>query len=75
MIILHAHMTQIRPGLRADDLGQEGFRCGIAVQDAVLSAFLVIDHKLDETGSAAGIGRRLAVTDEIAGIFFSAAKS
>ena len=43
--------------LRADDLREKGFRRGIAVQHAVLGAFLVIEHELQRD---ARVGRATA---------------
>src|SRR6266478_5952063 len=44
---LHAQMALPDEGRRADDLGEEGFRRAIAMQDGVLAAFLVIDDDLE----------------------------
>ena len=58
----HVHVALAGPGLRADDLRQERFRRGVAVQDVVLAAFLVVEHELDGDDGAARpfrIGRRL----------------
>src|SRR5690606_12454041 len=65
------HVTLARPGRRADDLGQERFRGGIAVQDIVLAALLVIYHELHgDSGIArpAWMRRRAAITDHVARI-------
>src|SRR5690606_24795249 len=60
-----------RPGRCADHIGEEGLRSGVAMEDAVLAAFLVVEHELDgDTGAAGpvrtrGIG---AVADHVPGI-------
>ena len=38
----------------ADDLGEEGLRRGVAVEDAVLAAFLVVEHELHATRAPPG---------------------
>src|SRR3546814_12165671 len=48
---LHAHVTH-RERLRADDLGKKCFRSRVAVEHAVLRAFLVIHHDLQRDASA-----------------------
>jgi len=58
-------------GGRADDLGEELFGARVAVQHAVLAAFFVVEDELQGHARAAGplgVGRVLAVTDEIARI-------
>src|SRR3546814_4209796 len=69
--LVHVHVALARPGLRAEDLRKVGLRGGVAVQDVVLAALLVVDDELDGDAGAARplrIGRRLAVADEIARI-------
>src|SRR5580693_1359183 len=34
------------PGLRAQDIGQESFRCTVSVQDVVLAALFEVHHEL-----------------------------
>ena len=51
---LHVHVALARPGLCADDLGQERLRRRIAVQDAVLAALLVVDDELQATRASPG---------------------
>ena len=66
---LDVHVTLTRPRYRAKHVGQECFRCGVAMQDVALAAFLVVDHELHGDTRAtrpARIGRVAAVTDEIA---------
>ena len=66
-------MSLARPGLRADDLGQKGFRRGVTVQDVVLASFLVVDDELDadpRVTRPAWVRRMLAIADEIAGVGF-----
>ena len=70
---LHVHMPHARPGRRADDFRQEGFRGGVAVQDVVLAAFLVIDDELHRHARPArpvGERRRPSVADHVARIVF-----
>src|SRR5262249_34991598 len=43
---LHVHVALAGPWLRANDLGQEGLRRAVAVEDAVLPALLVVDNEL-----------------------------
>ena len=43
---LHAHVALAGQRPRADDLGQERLRGGVAVQHAVLAALLVVHHEL-----------------------------
>ena len=65
---LHRHVPR-RKGLRADDLGQESLRRGIAVQHAVLGAFLVVEDELHGDARAARparVRRRRAVAREVA---------
>ncbi len=67
---LHAHVPR-RVGCRADDLGEERLGARVAVQHAVLAAFFVVEDELQGDARAAGplgVGRGLAVTDEIARI-------
>jgi hypothetical protein len=42
----HVPVALARPGRGADDLGQEGLRSLVAVQDAIFAAFLIIDDEL-----------------------------
>src|SRR3546814_17684080 len=56
-------------GLRAEDLREESLRRGVAVENAVLAAFLVIDDELHGDAGAAGpvgIRRRFAIAGEVA---------
>src|SRR3546814_7148027 len=65
----HVHVALARPGLRAEDLREESLRRGVAVENAVLAAFLVIDDELHGDAGAAGpvgIRRRFAIADEVA---------
>src|SRR4051812_12443868 len=43
---LHVPVALTGPRLGADDLRKEGFRRGVAMEDVVLAAFLVIEHEL-----------------------------
>ena len=68
---LHVPVPPARPGRGAHDLGKEGFRGRVAVKDAVLSAFLVIDDELNRDPGAAGpfrIGRLGSVTVQVSWI-------
>ena len=59
------------PGLRADDLGQEGFRSLVAMQNVVLGALLVIDDELQGDASAIrpiGMRRLAPIADHVARI-------
>ena len=49
----HVPVALAGPGRGADDLGQEGLRGGVAMQDAVLAAFLVVDDELHRDMRAA----------------------
>ena len=51
---LHVPVPLAGPGRRADDLGKERLRGGVAMQDAVLAAFLVIDDELHGDSRATG---------------------
>ena len=42
----HVHVPHPRQRLGPDDLGQEGFGGGVAMENVVLAAFLVIDDEL-----------------------------
>ena len=56
-------------GRRADELVQEALGGGIALEDVLLAAFLVVEDEADGDAGAAGPGgmRRLgAVADEVA---------
>src|SRR5688572_12785138 len=67
----HVHVALARPGLGADDLGEKGFRCSIAVEDIVLAALLVIDDELHGDIGAlrpVRIGSGAAIALEIAGV-------
>ena len=67
----HVHVALPRPGRGTDDLGEERLGSRIAVQDAVLCAFLVVHHELHGDRRPAGpfrIGRGAAVADKIARI-------
>ena len=75
---LHVDVALARPGRRADDLGQEGLRGGVAVQDVVLAAFLVVDDELHRDARAARPigGRRVAaIADHVARIGLGARHS
>jgi 5-hydroxyisourate hydrolase len=55
----------------AHDLGQERLRGGVAVQEVVLAAFLVVDHELHRDAGASGpgsVGRMCPVSGHVAGI-------
>jgi hypothetical protein len=69
--LLHADVADAQERLRGHDLREERLRGLVAVQDAVLAAFLVIEHELHGYPRASrpvGLGRIGAVADEIAGI-------
>ncbi len=53
----HVPMAQARPWRSTRDLRQEGLRGLVAVEDAVLAAFLVVDHELHGHMGATGPGR------------------
>jgi hypothetical protein len=62
------------PGYGADDVGQERFRSGIAVDDGIFAALLVVEDDLDRDAGAARplrVRRRAAIADEVAGIGFA----
>src|SRR3954452_10048406 len=64
-------MALSRPRLRAQYVGQERFRCAVAMQDVVLAAFLEIDHELHRDPRIAGparVRRVAAIAAEISGI-------
>src|SRR5262249_46640651 len=68
---LDIHVAPARPRLRPEHVGQECFRRGIAVEDAVLAALLVVDDELygdARSARPARIGRHPAIADEVAGI-------
>ncbi len=68
---LHVQVALRRPGLRTDDLREKRLGCGIAMQNAVLAAFLVIEDDLHRDAGIAGPGharRMLAVTNKVARI-------
>ena len=68
---LHAQVPLARPGLSADDLGQERFGGRIAVQHTTLATLLVVDDKLQsDAGPARPVGwrRGLAIADQVPGI-------
>jgi hypothetical protein len=68
---LHVPVALPGPGLGTDDLGQEGLGGGIAVKQAVLAAFLVVDHELDGDAGASGpgsVGRMCPVSGQVAGV-------
>ena len=70
----HVHVPLAWPGRSADDLGQEGFRSGIAVQDVVLAALLVIDNELHGDARLVrpvGERGRAPVADHVARIDFA----
>ena len=67
---LHADMA-LRIAGRIEHLGEELLRAGVAVQHAVLAAFLVVEHELHgDPGFArpVGPGRAAGVADQIARI-------
>ena len=67
----HVHVALARPGRGADDLGQEGLGGGVAVQDVVLAAFLVVDDELQGHARAARPVRErriAAIADHVARI-------
>src|SRR5207245_2888992 len=71
---LHAQMALPDEGRRADDLGKEGFRRVIAMQDGVLTTFLVIDDDLQGKARSAGplrLRRVPAVAHHVARIWFA----
>src|SRR3954452_20007039 len=64
-------MALSRPRLRAQYVGQEGFRCAVTVQNVVLAAFLEIDHELHGDPRIAGparVRRVAAIAAEISRI-------
>ena len=64
----HAHVSH-REGLRADDLGQERLRAGVAVKHRALRAFLVVEDELQRDTRTAGpacVGRMRAIADHVA---------
>ena len=71
-VFVHRLDAEIASALDRDSprrLGQESLRGGIAVQDRVLAALLVIQHEADGDPRVAGplrVGRVGAVADEIA---------
>ena len=75
---LHVHVALAGPGLRADDLRQERLGGGVAVQDVVLAALLVVDDELHRDHRAARpfrVGRVAAVADHVARIVHAARMS
>jgi len=67
---LHAQAPHLEGG-RPDDLGEKSLRRLVPVQDAVLGPLLVFDDDLQGEASlprSAGVGRSLAVADEVAGV-------
>jgi len=67
-------MPHARPRRGADDLGQERLGRGVAVQDVVLAALLVVDDELDGDARASGpVGERGSppVADHVARIGFA----
>ena len=67
----HVPMAHARPGLGIGDLGKKGLGRGIAMQNAVFAAFLVIDDELHGDCRAArpgGVGRRCAITQHVSQI-------
>ena len=72
---LHVHVAHAGPGRGADDLRQERLRGGVAVQDVVLAALLVVDDELHRDARLVrpvGEGRRAPVADHVARIGFGA---
>jgi len=70
---LHAHVTRARPRLGAYDLGQESLRRGVAMEDIVFAAFLIVDHELDgqsRTTRPVRVWRVGTITDQIAWMGF-----
>ncbi len=58
-------------GGRVEHFGQELLAGGVAMQHAVLAAFLVVQHELHGHAGVAGpvrVGRRAAVADQVAGV-------
>ena len=65
----HRHRAHAAVALRADHLRQEGFRTAVAVQHAVLAAFLVVDDALHGDLRAmrpARVRRGGAIADQVA---------
>jgi hypothetical protein len=64
----HIHVTHARVWLGSDDLREEALRRCIPVEDAILSALFIVDHKLygqtDLTGPL-GIRWKGAIADQI----------
>ncbi|MDT4835575.1 hypothetical protein D3C76_866800 [compost metagenome] len=68
---LHAHVALALERLGGDHLGEEGFRLLIAMQDAALAAFLVVEHEgQGDTRLARPVrmGWVVAVADQVAGV-------
>jgi hypothetical protein len=64
-------MAHAGPRRSADDFGKKGLRRGVAMQDIVLAAFLVIDDELQSDARAIwpiGVRRRAAIADHVAWI-------
>jgi hypothetical protein len=43
---LHVQVTLANPRLGSDDFGQEGLRCSVTMEDVVLAALFIVQHKL-----------------------------
>ena len=68
--LIHLQRVALERG-GADDLRQEHFRGRVTMEDGVLAAFLVIQHKLDRhprTTGPVGMWRRSAIADHVARI-------
>ena len=72
-VLVDALHRQVAVGVAGgvEELGEELLAAGIAVQHAVLAAFLVVEHELHRDAGAAGpvrVRRVAAVADEVAGV-------
>ena len=68
---LHVHVALAGEGPGAQDLGEEGLRRGVAVEDAVLRPFLVVDDELDGDPRVVrplGLRRVAAVSVQVSGV-------
>ena len=71
IVRFHVPVALAGPGLGADDLGQERLGGGVAMLDAVLAAFLVVQHDLDRDARAARPARVWwggAMADQVAAV-------
>ena len=67
---LHAHVAHRERG-GADDLGEKGLGCRVAVEHAIFGAFLVIENELHGDAGAAGparMRRGAAITAQVPGV-------